>query len=79
MAEVSGLFQIPAEDCRRQPVSALVGSLGHLLDRLELLDGLDGPEDLLAADLHVVTHVGKHSGLREEISVHLSSLDLANL
>ena len=52
-----------------QAVVVPVCSLGHLLEALELLDGLHGTEDLLAAYPHVVFDVGKDGGLRKSTSL----------
>lgn len=65
MGQVSRLLDVVGEDCGGQAVVVVVGPLGHLLQSLELLDRLNGAEDLLAADLHVVFDVGKNGGLKK--------------
>ena len=57
MSQVGGLLDVPGEDGGGEAVVALVGSDGHLLQSFVLLDGQDGSENLLAADLHVVGNV----------------------
>ena len=66
--QVGGLLDILGEDGGGEAVAVLVGALGGLLDGGELLDGLDGAEDLLLADAHVVADVREDRGLEKNAS-----------
>lgn len=69
MRQVSGLFNVLSKDSCSKAISAIVSSLGHFLQSLELLNGQNGAEDLLAANLHVIGHIGENSGLENGVLV----------
>ena len=53
-------------DAGAQAIGRVVRQGGDFVEILEALRHQHGPEDLLAHDRHVRTHVGQHGGLHEE-------------
>ena len=67
VGQISGLFNVLRENGRSQSIFAIVGTIGDLLQGLELLDGKHWAEDLLSADGHGVGHVGEYGGLKHQM------------
>ncbi len=71
MGKVGRAVIVGAENSSGQTIAVSVRPLGDLIQSLELLDGLDRSEDLLAANLHVISDIRKHGGL-ENMALILS-------
>ena len=64
MSKISGLLDVLGKDGRGQAVVSVVCTDRNFFQILELLNGLNGTENLLAANLHVVGHVGENCRLK---------------
>lgn len=65
LGEEERLIDIIGHNTGRESVLGRVGALDGFVDVAELEDGLDGSEDLLLGDSHVVLDIGEDRGLDE--------------